>query len=352
MASFPPFSNIINQTNSVIRSHIFYFIENKYVDPSVSSQVMLESLARGSLPNFSNLFQQPEELMLSGFKVVHNFSDLLYCLEILIMCFSHCNRHHYSRESENAVFILGATLLFFLLLLILGPIVGTVAYCAYKIHKAVGMICSLNRVKSKVLDRLPDNVLHRAAAIAAIRSSEETKKACKVYANSMVVFLAISLIASLALIALTAGIVLALFFIAPGAAPVITAAMIGCCAGGGTGLLLSLLGLWVAVVCKTNKQSKCAGHLTQAIIRSVLSESILCDPSLYHTNEIAKEILLKDCLDSYGQFFSEEEVKQLRGSASFSRPPPPSYDDIYPEYNPPPPFNPAYPSGSPPPYTP
>ncbi|WP_100934793.1 inclusion membrane protein GarD [Candidatus Chlamydia corallus] len=350
MAFFPPPGFVI-QANAVTRNRIFYLIEQKYVAPPGGSRIVYECLSNERVPGLEFLFSRPGDFTLTGFKAVENLSNLFDSFALLILCFSRYNRGQTQGSEGTALVILGATLLFFVIALILGPTLGAVVYCAYKIHEVVSMMRSLDRTKEEVLRNPPQNVFHRAAGIAAVRSSEETKKALGLYKTSMIVFLVVSLIASLGLIALTAGIVLALFFVVPGAAPVITAAMIGCCAAGGSALLVSLLGLWIAMVCKARKQEECVGHLTNAILHSSLSEVVISEPrSCWHANERAKNLLVTDCLSHYEHLFSQSEVAELIGEGDTSHRPdsqqPPPYSEVAQDCGPPPPYNPWHSSPS------
>ncbi|AAF38348.1 hypothetical protein CpB0246 [Chlamydia pneumoniae TW-183] len=307
---FSPSSESVVKANSVVRSNFCYFLENKFVSPSESTEVMFSEIMKGRVPDIESLFDRPTDMMMTGFKAAQNLGNLFNSFGILIMCFSQCKSCQ-TPEKETSAIVLGATLLFFVIALILGPTLGALVYCAYKVYTLGKMIYSLNKAKAKVLRHPAQNVFHRAAGVATIRSSEEAVKACKLYKSAMIGSLVVSLIASLALIALTAGIVLVLFFVAPGAAPVITAAMMGCCAAGGGALLISLLGLWIAIVRKAKHQEACVGHLTNVVLHTAVSEALLHDPSHFQTNALARDLFLTDCLSHYGHLFSNEEVAQL-----------------------------------------
>ncbi|SPN73390.1 hypothetical protein C10C_0212 [Chlamydia serpentis] len=219
-------------------------------------------------------------------------------------------------------------LIFTILTVVLGPTLGVVFYCAYKIYQVTKKISFLSKNRTQVTNSLnrSDTTLNRAGTITAASASESIIKSCKAFRQSTLTFLALGLIATIALAALVVGIVFSILFVGPAAASVMTSAMIGCCAGGGGGILLSILGFLIASVYSVRKRKEAAAYMHTALLQAMVADLVMQSPHPSISSGV-KQVLSK-CIGRYQEFFTNEEYEELMRMSFSGLPPPPSYNSL------------------------
>ncbi|ANH78994.1 hypothetical protein Cs308_0824 [Candidatus Chlamydia sanziniae] len=252
--------------------------------------------------------------------------------------------------------IICVAILLIIFVLILGTTLGTVAFCIWKIHKATATLRTLKQDQGNIIKDLKtckNNPADFAATATALAASKDTSKAYKAFRASSISFLIVAIIASLVLFALIAGIVLAVFFTGPGAAPILTAAMIGCCAAAGGGAILTLIGALIASFYSAKKCKQTAHHMTQALLQTAVS-AIISDIGIpedscrsHRDMGNAIRIMVNQSLINYNNLFREADLHFIRNALlpqpvfpfvlltpplpPYSDDPPPKYEDLYPD---------------------
>ncbi|WP_201457160.1 inclusion membrane protein GarD [Chlamydia sp. 17-3921] len=224
---------------------------------------------------------------------------------------------------------------------ILGTSIGIVASAAVKIKKA-GECIRHQKTRSREIQRKLRNStttpLARATAVTALQASSLTISAYKNFRASSIHFLIIGIIATIALITLIAGIVMAIFFCGPAATTIISSAMIGCCAAGASVLGMTTIGFIIATFHSYRKRAQIALTVQRALLHTAISERLLQHPDRYYQCELSK-IILERCLNSCCQLFSTEDRAALGLSRNlYNRapfiwgtppvPPPPTYEEV------------------------
>lgn len=308
---------------------------------------------------------QQSELLLSAFSFVDSltyFLEMLGWISILRDIFRGGSRSQHE-EGTLAAIVLG--FIGMILTVILGLTAGIVVITSMKIHKASRYIlrqkASVIKLQQKLGSSSESSALSRAAALTALQGSQYTINAYKVFKASSIYLLVVGIIATLALLALVAGIVLAAFFTGPGAATIISAAVIGCCASGAIAFSLAIVGFILATLDNCRKQAKTSYILQKALLHTAMSERLLQHPERFRDCSISKAVLDR-CLNNHRYLFSSEDLMALglQGSESGDnlwagvQSSPPSYEEAVGSTNyVPPPYNPDHhvtPSAPPPPY--
>ncbi|AAD18394.1 inclusion membrane protein GarD [Chlamydia pneumoniae] len=328
-------------SNTQVRDVLVSLAMDEFVEHNTEILPIKVFLARGTLSSTAIIDDLKDVVETEGehhFQVYSNISlKMIYqrffekifgigCCPLLLVTDS-----HHTDPCGALITGIFAAVLFTVLAIVFGPTLGILCYSAYKIYQLTKKISSLSRTHTEVINSVQksDPFIHRSGAVAAAAASQSTIKACKVFRQSTLIFFVLGLIITISLAALIVGLVFALFFLDPGAPAVMTAAMIGCCAAGGTGILLSVIGFLLASVYSVQKSQEGVHHMHTALLRCIVSNTIIQMPYLPITPGTKK--VLTQSIRRYQQFFSDDEYRDIESEVPLNRQttPPPSYETLF-----------------------
>ncbi|QXE27060.1 inclusion membrane protein GarD [Chlamydia buteonis] len=293
----------------------------------------------------------------TAFAIMTTVDATLHCIEhmlwIRFLC-GLCRGSSSGGGSTDSIFvsfILG--ILATLILGIFGASLGSTILSSIKIHSASQEIFKLKQTNREISLDLssfhadtPEKAKTKTAAIVTLEANKELASAYKNYRAAKIGYLVCAIICSIALLALVAGAILGIFFTGPLATAAISAAIIGCCAAGGSLLFISFVSFIIASIHMAKKQQNAVLHLSKATLYTMVANQISLNPEEYLHN-IFSQTTAQQCLAnqreenmlSYSELVYLQQLGRGAGQqpASFpnntpSAPPYPNYTESPPSY--------------------
>ncbi|WP_375793433.1 hypothetical protein O1W69_04875 [Chlamydia sp. 12-01] len=287
----------------------------------------------------------------TAFAIMSASNTVFHCVEHVFWLHALCNLCRGGAsggggDSVVAAFVFG--IIATLILGIFGSSLGSAILSSIKIYNTSQEISKIRRTNINLVSDLAGfrttnatETRSKAAALVSLEANKETIYAYKNYRATKIGYLVCAIICSIALLALAAGAILGIFFSGPLAGAVITAAIIGCCAGGGSLLLIGFISFMIASVYTAKKQSAAVKHLHNATLYTMVADQMIHNPNDYDNNALSQSIVQR-CISKYSRtIFDYQERSHLnRGTfyhaqqqarSSYMDPPPP-YADLPPSY--------------------
>lgn len=327
-------------------SHVHNFL-TQHQDATSAS---INRVALSGVPLFPGVDSDAE----SAFAIMTTADAVLHCIEHILWIRFLCDlcRGSDSRggsaDSIFASFILGI-----LATLVLGIFGASIDHFkSMKIHHASQEIFKLRQTNREIsLDlsvfqaNTPEKAKTKAAAIVTLEANKELVSAYKNYRAAKIGYLVCAIICAIALFALAVGAILGIFFAGPLATAALSAAIIGCCASGGSLLFISFVSFIISSMCMAKKQKEAVLHLNKATLYTMVANQISSHPEDYLRNAFSQTVA-QQCLGNQRKenMLSHSEVAYLQQLGQQ----PEAFPNNTPSA-PPPPYS-SYPENSPPSY--
>ncbi|UWF55203.1 hypothetical protein NYR56_00350 [Chlamydia psittaci] len=332
-------------------SHVHHFL-SQHQDATSAS---INRAALSGVPLSSGADSDAEcafAIMTTSRAVLHCVEHILWIRFLCDLCRGSDNRG--STDSILASFVLG--ILGTLVVGIFGASLGSTILSSIKINSASKEIFRLKQTNREIsLDvssfqaNTPEKAKAKAAALVTLEANKELASAYKNYRAAKIGYLVCAIICSIALLALAIGTLLGVFFAGPLATAALSAAVIGCCASGGSLLFISFVSFMISSMFMAKKQKETVVHLSKATLYAMVANQISLHPEDYLRNTVSQTVA-QQCLGNQRKenMLNHLELAYLQQLGRHGGQPPEAFPSNTPSA-PPPPYS-SYPENSPPSY--